>query len=690
MTTCSEKEKRKEHEKQNAEHNVEDFSALYTLKTQIAKGGYGAVWTANPNSDVEHEYAVKVIDRSKLKEKDVQNVFREVEIMKELREMPHVISIVDFFVEPRNLYVVQLYAGGGDLLYRLTQRKQYTEKCARDIALVLFQTLDDMHSKYHIIHRDLKPENLLLEDLITEKVYLADFGFARHVTEEGLKTRCGTPAFVAPEIVLGRRYKQPVDMWSIGVIMFIMLGGYNPFAEDANDLRLLFRKVRAGDFTFHQSQWKNVSPEAKCLIARLLTVDPEYRYTAKQALQSDWIQKIDAKALKSNNLSDSLTALKTFNGRLSLKGAMNAVRFAISANFWNPETTTFSRDTTKLKMNDLVVNAALHSPTKSKFHDEYEQLRKLREGSCATVHLCRHKGTGEIFAVKIVRRAKLRPSEDEFVLNEASIMQSLSRYDKYVVQILDFYEEEEFFYLVRDYMSGGNVFDRLSTKTKYTEKNAKELTKSLLEAVKCMHEAGIAHRDLKPQNLLLRLEDDDSHIRVADFGFARRVHTPNCLTSRCGSPTFVAPEILKNIPHDQRADLWSVGVIIYLLLVGYPPFVKTTQSELFTQIRSCDWKFHKEDWENISPDARKLIENLLLADPEQRWTASESSECSWLQDGIVEDSEVDLTASIKSLRDRRARLRHFSSPVQWQKHESTPIDASLQNNDSLSEIVDAD
>lgn len=173
-------------------------------------------------------------------------------------------------------------------------------------------------------------------------------------------------------------------------------------------------------------------------------------------------------------------------------------------------------------------------------------------------------------------------------------------------------------------MSGGNVFDRLSKKTKYTEKNANELTKSLLKAVKCMHDAGIAHRDLKPQNLLLPLDDDDSHIRVADFGFARRVHAPNCLTSRCGSPTFVAPEILKNIPHDQRGDLWSVGVVIYLLLIGYPPFVKKTQAELFTQIRSCDWKFYEEDWENISPDARELIENILVSDPEQRWTASES------------------------------------------------------------------
>ena len=185
-----------------------------------------------------------------------------------------------------------------------------------------------------------------------------------------------------------------------------------------------------------------------------------------------------------------------------MKSAMNAVRYAISAKFWNPKTATFSRKMTNLKMNDNIVNAALFSPDKTKFHDEYEEIRKLREGSCASVHLCRHKGTGNVVEVKIVQRAKLRISDVEFVLNEVSIMKSLCQYNKYIVKILDFYEEEDFFYLVREHMSGGNVFDQLSTKTKYTEKSAKELTKSLLIIVKCMHDNGIAHRDLRPQNLI--------------------------------------------------------------------------------------------------------------------------------------------------------------------------------------------
>eukprot|EP00536_Pseudo-nitzschia_multiseries_P005552 jgi/Psemu1/254593/estExt_Genewise1Plus.C_1040074 len=293
------------------------------------------------------------------------------------------------------------------------------------------------------------------------------------------------------------------------------------------------------------------------------------------------------------------------------------------------------------------------------------------------------------YAVKVIDRNKLKEKDIQSVYREVEIMKELK--GKYVVQVIDFFEEEEFFYLVREYMDGGNVFFQLSKKTKYTEENAKELTRSLLRAVQCMHDSGIAHRDLKPQNLLLRLEGGDSHIKVADFAFARRVHAPNCLTSRCGSPTFVAPEILKNIPHDHRVDLWSVGVIIYLLLVGYPPFVQETQADLFTQIRTCNWKFYKEDWENISADARDLIESLLVADPEQRWTASESMECAWLKTKATQEEEVDLTASLNVFRNRRAAFRRHSLPVRWPKDEIIPVFVSFQKHDSVSqELPDAD
>jgi serine/threonine protein kinase len=180
-----------------ADKKNSEFYCKYNMKNQFAKGSYGTVWVATPKEDPDTEYAVKVIDRTLLKEKDQLSVQREVEVLKELQDLPNVIPLVEFLEEPRYLYMVQFYAQGGDLFRRLTKRQQYSELDARDIAVVLFDTLEIMHSR-NIVHRDLKPENLLLDGILTEKIYFADFGFARHVPEEGLKTRCGTPAFVAP------------------------------------------------------------------------------------------------------------------------------------------------------------------------------------------------------------------------------------------------------------------------------------------------------------------------------------------------------------------------------------------------------------------------------------------------------------------------------------------------------------
>ena len=150
------------------------FFKKYDMKNQFAKGSYGTVWIAVPKEEQDNEYAVKVIDRTLLKEKDQLSVQREVEVLKELQDLEHVIPLVEFLEEPRYLYMVQFYAQGGDLFRRLTKRKQYSELNARDIAVVLFETLDIMHSR-NIVHRDLKPENLLLDGILTEKIYFADF-----------------------------------------------------------------------------------------------------------------------------------------------------------------------------------------------------------------------------------------------------------------------------------------------------------------------------------------------------------------------------------------------------------------------------------------------------------------------------------------------------------------------------------
>lgn len=165
--------------------------------------------------------------------------------------------------------------------------------------------------------------------------------------------------------------------------------------------------------------------------------------------------------------------------------------------------------------------------------------------------------------------------------------------------------------------------------------------------------------------LPIQSKDDDADIKVADYGFARRVHTPQSLTTRCGTPTYVAPEILKNIPHDIACDMWSVGVIIYVLLVGYPPFMEDNQQELFRKIRAGSYEFYEEDWVKISDEAKDLIEQLLVVDPKRRMSVDEALRSPWVNEEDDLLSSKDLTESLRHIKERRHRLRNLATAVMW-------------------------
>merc|ERR1711933_658317 len=178
--------------------------------------------------------------------------------------------------------------------------------------------------------------------------------------------------------------------------------------------------------------------------------------------------------------------------------------------------------------------------------------------------------------------------------------------------------------------SGGELFDRIVSKSFYNEKEARDVCKILFEAIGYCHSKQVAHRDLKPENLLLRSEDNDSEIKIADFGFAKKCLTPNSLTTQCGTPGYVAPEILEGVAYDTQADMWSLGVIVYILLGGYPPFIEQNQRDLFKKIRKGEYEFHDEYWNQISSDAKDLISSLLTVNPDDRATAKMVLSSKWI------------------------------------------------------------
>jgi calcium/calmodulin-dependent protein kinase I len=673
------------------------FADLYNQEKRLRSGSYGTVYTCRCKRKPEITYAVKIIERSKLKNKDVDSIFREVKILLELTQSSsddaplHVVQLIDFFIEPSQMYMVQVFAAGGDVYDRLGSRQLYTEKDARGLAQNLIQTIHFLHTHkpYPIVHRDLKPENLLLLDDVNDtQILVADFGFARHLKgDERCRTRCGTPAYVSPEIVLGLPYGCSVDLWSIGCLLYMLVAGYPPFVADNH--RALFRKIRAGDFEFRDESWQNVSIEAKQVIAHLLTVNVSKRWTAEQALQCDWFRKTSASELAKTDLSDSLKEMKRTNPKAAWKRAVNVLGFCATAAFWKPDAISFTQ---QMGVWDKEMSTAgsdasaasvpgalalLSKLPKVKFADRYDMQHQLKKGRNATVWKCVHKATGTVYAVKVIVRAGLEPKDDEAVLNEVAVMQSLSG-NKYVVQLLDFYEEPDCFYLVMEFCAGGDVFDRMVQLTTYTENDARAFSLTLLKSIASIHKIGLVHRDIKPQNLLLLSSSDNAAIRLADFGFAQRVHTPESLTSRFGTPAYVAPEILKNVPHDQRVDLWSAGVVIFILLVGYPPFFDNNDDPqiLFHKIRNGEWAFHEKHWKHISNEAKDLIKGLLVADPNERWTIEEALRSPWIQQDPTQLSEVDLSESLRVLQEKKTRLRSLASAFMGMGDNIKPVEVA--------------
>ena len=219
----------------------------------------------------------------------------------------------------------------------------------------------------------------------------------------------------------------------------------------------------------------------------------------------------------------------------------------------------------------------------------------LGEGAFSVVRPAIDRKSGERVAVKIVDRASISASVEEDLKREISILQQLRHPN--IVQLIDFFEESFSYVVVMEYVAGGELFNRIVKKAFYNEKEARDCVSALLNAIKYLHDRDIVHRDLKPENLLLKSQSDDSDVKLADFGFATFVDGDrDCLTRAYGSPDYVAPEILRLIPYGKPVDMWSLGVITFVLLAGYPPFHHPKPKELKARIKAGAYEFLPEYW----------------------------------------------------------------------------------------------
>jgi calcium/calmodulin-dependent protein kinase I len=251
-----------------------------------------------------------------------------------------------------------------------------------------------------------------------------------------------------------------------------------------------------------------------------------------------------------------------------------------------------------------------------------------------------------------VDKKNLSAQDEAALRSEVEILNSINC--AHVVKCVDFFEEESTFYVVLEFLAGGELFDRIVKKTVYNEAEARDLIRTLLVAIKACHDQHVVHRDLKPENLLLKSKTDDKDVKVADFGFAVVAEDDHCLSTQCGTPGYVAPEILQGTLYGRPVDMWSVGVICYILLGGYPPFYDDNQKMLFRKIKAGSYEFHADYWKGVSADAKDLIKNLLVVKPEKRFTADQALEHAWLK-------LADTALAGNNLNDQLLELQKFNA-----------------------------
>jgi len=264
------------------------------------------------------------------------------------------------------------------------------------------------------------------------------------------------------------------------------------------------------------------------------------------------------------------------------------------------------------------------------------------------------KADNKQFAIKVIKKAKLNAEELAVVHDEVEIMHKLNH--AHCVQLYEMFETPKKIYMVMELLTGGELFDRIVAKGSYSEKEASDLIKSVASAIMYLHSIGIVHRDLKPENLIYLSQKADSPIKITDFGVAKyRAGKMEAMHTACGTPGYVAPEVLKNEPYGKEVDLWSLGVILYILLCGFPPFYHENTAQLYKQIKKAEYDFPDPYWTEISDSAKQLVKLLLCVDPKQRYTAKQALAHPWIAGGGASSKAFSQkhTQRLKALQARR-------------------------------------
>ncbi|XP_065152980.1 calcium/calmodulin-dependent protein kinase type II subunit gamma isoform X22 [Paramisgurnus dabryanus] len=294
--------------------------------------------------------------------------------------------------------------------------------------------------------------------------------------------------------------------------------------------------------------------------------------------------------------------------------------------------------------------------TCTRFTDEYQLYEELGKGAFSVVRRCVKKSTGQEYAAKIINTKKLSARDHQKLEREARICRLLKHPN--IVRLHESISEEGFHYLVFDLVTGGELFEDIVAREYYSEADASHCINQILESVSHIHQHDIVHRDLKPENLLLASKMKGAAVKLADFGLAIEVQgDQQAWFGFAGTPGYLSPEVLRKDPYGKPVDIWACGVILYILLVGYPPFWDEDQHKLYQQIKAGAYDFPSPEWDTVTPEAKNLINQMLTINPAKRITADQALKHPWVCQRSTVASMMHRQETVECLRKFNARRK---------------------------------
>jgi len=284
---------------------------------------------------------------------------------------------------------------------------------------------------------------------------------------------------------------------------------------------------------------------------------------------------------------------------------------------------------------------------KTKFRDEYVVKDQLGAGAFGEVRKVVHKATGITRAAKILRKDAIDQEETKKLIDEVQILQTLDHAN--IMKIYEMFEDKNKYYIVSEFLEGGELFDRIIQNDHFSEKDAAKIIRQVLSAVSYCHKHNIVHRDLKPENLVYESKKKDSNLKVIDFGTAKTFKPNQKMSETYGTAYYIAPEIL-SANYNEKCDVWSCGVILYILLSGTPPFPGRDDREILRKVKAGKYNFDDPVWLNVSDDAKNFIKKMMELDPQKRLSAQDALNDNWFKK-VMEQQIVDKPLALENLKN---------------------------------------